>query len=127
MAHHCACLFHFSLFLQFGDVKDIIILKDKVTGQPRGCAFVSYATKEEAEAAIGALNKGVHLPGALCPMEVGRCAAHAALQSIALHRTKHAKHAISPRTSDSEQHPPALCNDGCNPLGAVQCSEVIEC
>lgn len=57
--------------LQFGDVKDIIILKDKVTGQPRGCAFVSYATKEEAEAAIAALNKGVHLPGALCPMEVG--------------------------------------------------------
>lgn len=59
-----------SVLLQFGDVKDIIILKDKVTGQPRGCAFVSYATKEEAEAAIAALNKGVHLPGALCPMEV---------------------------------------------------------
>lgn len=57
------------LFKKFGDVKDIIILKDKVTGQPRGCAFVSYATKDEAEAAISALNKGVHLPGALCPME----------------------------------------------------------
>jgi RNA recognition motif-containing protein len=56
--------------LQFGDVKDIIILKDKVTGQPRGCAFVSYATKDEAAAAIASLNKGVHLPGALCPMEV---------------------------------------------------------
>lgn len=56
--------------VQFGDVKDIIILKDKVTGQPRGCAFVSYATKEEAAAAIASLNKGVHLPGALCPMEV---------------------------------------------------------
>jgi RNA recognition motif-containing protein len=61
---HCYCC------AQFGDVKDIIILKDKVTGQPRGCAFVSYATKDEAEAAISALNKGVHLPGALCPMEV---------------------------------------------------------
>lgn len=58
------------MILQFGDVQDIIILKDKVTGQPRGCAFVSYATKEEAEAAIASLNKGVHLPGALCPMEV---------------------------------------------------------
>jgi CUG-BP- and ETR3-like factor len=56
--------------LQYGDVKDIIILKDKVSNQPRGCAFVSYATKEEAEAAIHALDKGVHLPGALCPMEV---------------------------------------------------------
>lgn len=58
--------------LQYGDVKDIIILKDKVSGQPRGCAFVSYATKEEADAAIHALDKGVHLPGALCPMEVCR-------------------------------------------------------
>jgi RNA recognition motif-containing protein len=56
--------------MQYGDVKDIIILKDKVSNQPRGCAFVSYATKEEAEAAIHALDKGVHLPGALCPMEV---------------------------------------------------------
>lgn len=51
-------------------MKDIIILKDKVSGQPRGCAFVSYSTREEAEAAIAALDKGVHLPGALCPMEV---------------------------------------------------------
>jgi hypothetical protein len=58
------------LYLQYGDVKDTIILKDKVSNQPRGCAFVSYATKEEAEAAIHALDKGVHLPGALCPMEV---------------------------------------------------------
>jgi len=68
-----------TVLLQFGDVKDIIILKDKVTSQPRGCAFVSYATKEEAEAAIAALNKGVHLPGALCPMEVRRAGAGAAL------------------------------------------------
>ncbi|WIA44417.1 hypothetical protein OEZ86_007184 [Tetradesmus obliquus] len=63
------------LFQKYGDVRDIIILKDKVSSQPRGCAFVSYATKEEAEAAIHALDKGVHLPGALCPW---RCALLAA-------------------------------------------------
>jgi RNA recognition motif-containing protein len=56
--------------LQFGDVKDIIILKDKITGQPRGCAFVSYATKEEAARAISSLDRTLHLPGALCPLEV---------------------------------------------------------
>jgi hypothetical protein len=42
-----------------------------MTGQPRGCAFVSYASKAEGEMAIHSLDKGVHLPGALCPMEVG--------------------------------------------------------
>lgn len=57
--------------VQCGQVKDLIILKDKVTGQPRGCAFVSYATKEEAEMAIQRLDRQVHLPGALSPLEVG--------------------------------------------------------
>ena len=56
--------------LQCGEVKDIIVLKDKGSGQSRGCAFVSYATMEEAEKAIGMLNRSVHLPGALQPMEV---------------------------------------------------------
>lgn len=55
---------------QWGDVKDIIVLKDKVTGQPRGCAFVSYATREEAEAAIRHLDRRVQLPGALNKLEV---------------------------------------------------------
>eukprot|EP00879_Flechtneria_rotunda_P020826 GHRR01021926.1.p1 GENE.GHRR01021926.1~~GHRR01021926.1.p1 ORF type:complete len:204 (+),score=39.25 GHRR01021926.1:226-837(+) len=63
------------LFQKYGDVKDVIILKDKVSGQPRGCAFVSYGTREEADAAIQALDKGVHLPGALCPIEVRTWAA----------------------------------------------------
>ncbi len=55
---------------QCGNVKDLIILKDKVTGAPRGCAFVSYGTKEEAENAIARLDRQVHLPGALSPLEV---------------------------------------------------------
>lgn len=41
-----------------------------VTNQPRGCAFVSYATKTEAELAIQKLDRQLHLPGALCPIEV---------------------------------------------------------
>jgi phosphoinositide-3-kinase regulatory subunit 4 len=61
------------LFSQHGIVRDCIILKDKVTGQPRGAAFVSYGTREEAEAAIKALNnQQVHLPGALRPLEVSQ-------------------------------------------------------
>eukprot|EP00775_Hariotina_reticulata_P001643 gene1644-1985_t len=69
------------LFQKYGDVKDIIILKDKMTGQPRGCAFVSYATKVEAEVAIQSLDKGVHLPGALCPMEVRYARSHQFVQA----------------------------------------------
>jgi hypothetical protein len=55
---------------QFGLVRDAIILRDKLTGDSRGCAFVSYGTKEEADAAIAALDRKLHLPGALCPLEV---------------------------------------------------------
>ena len=58
--------------LQYGDVKDIIILKDKMSDLSRGCAFVSYSTVEEAERAITRLDKSIHLPGALQPMEVAR-------------------------------------------------------
>lgn len=86
---------------QFGDVKDIIILKDKVTGQPRGCAFVSYATKDEAEAAIGALDKGVHLPGALCPMEVsasGTCNQTATQHGSSTQQSLVATHTCSARS-----------------------------
>jgi RNA recognition motif-containing protein len=56
--------------LQCGEVKDIVVLKDKPTGASRGCAFVSYATSEEAQRAICVLDKAVHLPGASQPMEV---------------------------------------------------------
>ena len=58
------------LFDGAGRVADIICLKDKSTGAPRGCAFVSYATQEEAEEAIATLDRKIHLPGALCPLEV---------------------------------------------------------
>lgn len=57
-------------YAQSGDVKDIIILKDKVSGQPKGCAFVSYATEAEAERAIAELDRKIQLPGASSPMEV---------------------------------------------------------
>ena len=59
------------LFDAVAPVADIICLKDKRTGLNRGCAFVSYALKSEAEAAIAKLDRKIHLTGALCPLEVG--------------------------------------------------------
>lgn len=69
--------------LQSGNVKDIIILKDKVSGQPKGCAFVSYATEGEAERAIAELDRKIQLPGASSPMEVGEIAMSASMPIIA--------------------------------------------
>jgi hypothetical protein len=56
---------------QWGTVRDVMILRDRATGLSRGCAFVGYETSEEAEAAIQNLDRRVHLPGALGPLEVG--------------------------------------------------------
>ena len=42
----------------------------QVTQQPRGCAFVSYATRAEAESAIQHLDRQIQLPGALSQLEV---------------------------------------------------------
>ncbi|GBF91355.1 hypothetical protein Rsub_04095 [Raphidocelis subcapitata] len=58
------------LFEQWGEVRDIIIMRVKATGQPRGSAFVSYATQEEAEAAIRHLDRRIRLPGADGDLEV---------------------------------------------------------
>ncbi|KAI8465632.1 MAG: hypothetical protein J3K34DRAFT_487277 [Monoraphidium minutum] len=69
------------LFDQWGDVRDIITLKDKVSGEPRGCAFVSYGTREEADAAIAHLDRRVTLPGAPSPLEVRFARSHQYVQA----------------------------------------------
>jgi len=49
-------------FEQFGAVTDIYVAMDKFTGRPRGFAFVTMGTPEEAKAAIEKTN-GVQLGG----------------------------------------------------------------
>lgn len=44
------------LFSPHGAVTEINLVMDRVTGKPRGFAFVTLASKEEADAAIQALN-----------------------------------------------------------------------
>ncbi len=43
-------------FSAFGKVGDVVILKDKFTGESRGFGFVEMQAKAEAEAAINGLN-----------------------------------------------------------------------
>jgi len=43
-------------FAAYGDVTDIYVAMDKMTGRPRGFAFVTMATPEESQKAAEALN-----------------------------------------------------------------------
>lgn len=44
------------LFAQAGTVNEVLIIKDRDTGQSKGFAFVTMGTQEEAENAIRLLN-----------------------------------------------------------------------
>lgn len=52
------------VFGPYGTIQDVMFLKNKATGQHRGCAFVTFETNEEAQAAIDAMNDKVTLQGA---------------------------------------------------------------
>ncbi len=43
-------------FEEFGEVQSVAIIKDKLTGDPRGFGFVEMPSKDQAEAAINGLN-----------------------------------------------------------------------
>jgi cold-inducible RNA-binding protein len=51
-----------SAFGQFGSVTDVYVAMDKMTGRPRGFAFVTMGTGEEAKIAAEKMN-GVDLGG----------------------------------------------------------------
>jgi RNA recognition motif-containing protein len=51
-----------SAFGQFGNVTDVYVAMDKMTGRPRGFAFVTFSSPEEAKLAAEKLN-GVDLGG----------------------------------------------------------------
>lgn len=44
------------LFLPHGEIKDIILIKDKFSGRSKGFGFVEFASSKEAQNAIEKLN-----------------------------------------------------------------------
>ena len=58
-------------FGAFGDVSSAIIIKDKISGTPRGFAFVKMASETEGTAAIAGLH-GTILQGNMLNVNVAR-------------------------------------------------------
>ncbi|KAL5700814.1 hypothetical protein ACHQM5_026221 [Ranunculus cassubicifolius] len=58
------------LFEKYGNVVEVIFIKDKRTGRQQECCFVKYASVEEAERAIKALHNQYILPGENIPIQV---------------------------------------------------------
>ena len=58
-------------FAQAGAVTSVNLMLDKMTGRSRGFAFVEFATPEEAQKAIAALN-GAQLDGRALTVNVAR-------------------------------------------------------
>lgn len=46
----------------FGPLEDIVIIRDKLTGAHRGCAFASFFSRDAADKAITELHNKVTLP-----------------------------------------------------------------
>jgi cold-inducible RNA-binding protein len=58
-------------FAAHGNVVETNLMMDKMSGRPRGFAFVTMSTAEEAQKAISALN-GVELDGRALTVNVAR-------------------------------------------------------
>eukprot|EP01102_Stenamoeba_stenopodia_P010890 TRINITY_DN3319_c1_g1_i1.p1 TRINITY_DN3319_c1_g1~~TRINITY_DN3319_c1_g1_i1.p1 ORF type:complete len:366 (-),score=80.96 TRINITY_DN3319_c1_g1_i1:560-1657(-) len=59
-----------AVFEPYGTIEDMTVLRDKATGVHRGCAFLTYSTQEEAEAAILGLHNLRTLPPMTNPLQV---------------------------------------------------------
>lgn len=59
-----------NLFLEFGDIYSLNVLRDKTTGASRGCCFVTYFARRAAVEAQNALHNIKTLPGMHHPIQM---------------------------------------------------------
>lgn len=60
----------FPIFERYGPMEDVVIIRDRHTGQHRGCAFVTYMGRESAEACVKELHNQYVLEGGRRPLQV---------------------------------------------------------
>ena len=60
----------FPTFNPFGPLKDVAIIRDKHTGLHRGCAFVTFWARADAERAQEELHDKFTFPGGRRPAQV---------------------------------------------------------
>jgi CUG-BP- and ETR3-like factor len=58
------------MFQPFGNIVELSVIRDRATGQSKGCAFLTYTTREEADAAIASFHNQHTLPGMSSPIQV---------------------------------------------------------
>jgi len=60
----------FPTFAEFGPIKELMIIRDKHTGQHRGCAFVTFFKVSDGDRAVDELHDQVTLTGGRKPLQV---------------------------------------------------------
>ncbi|XP_053696219.1 sex-lethal homolog isoform X2 [Sabethes cyaneus] len=95
------------IFGKYGTIVQKNILRDKLTGHPRGVAFVRFNKREEAQEAISALNNVIP-QGGTQPLNVRVAEDHgrakAALYVPSYNSVVHNNRAIPPRQSSTKNH-----------------------
>jgi RNA recognition motif-containing protein len=60
----------FPIFERFGPMEDVAIIRDKHTGQHRGCGFVTFCSKESADACEQEMHNNYVFPGGKRPVQI---------------------------------------------------------
>mmetsp|Transcript_202 Transcript_202/g.281 ORF Transcript_202/g.281 Transcript_202/m.281 type:complete len:599 (+) Transcript_202:388-2184(+) len=60
----------FPIFQKYGPMEDVAIIRDKLTGQHRGCAFISFFSKESADACELDLHNNFTFEGGKRPVQI---------------------------------------------------------
>ena len=59
-----------TLFSQFGEIQEALVLRDKATQMSKSCGFVTYVRKQDGDRAMTAMHASQVLPGCTNPIQV---------------------------------------------------------